>query len=207
MQGKNKDELKVKTVKDVIAEEMEKPINAAAEKNIESADENKKPAEDISKMENDIKALNEQIKRMQADFENYKNRLARDTEENRKYASEKLICQELELLDNLERAIKSADETKDIEAFKKGVELIYKKMKDIFEKEGLKEIKCVGAPYDPKFAEVMMCEDNPEAGDDMVTQELEKGYTLRDKVIRPAKVKVCKKLGQTEDREQKTEDR
>ena len=188
MQGKNKDEQRVKTVKDVIAEEMEKPLEK-----VESADDNKKPAEDVSNMENDIKTLNEQIKRMQADFENYKNRLARDAEENRKYASEKLICRQLELLDNLERAIKSADETKDIEAFKKGIELIYKKMRDIFEKEGLKEIKCVGEQYDPNLAEVMMCEDNPEAGDDTVTEELEKGYTLKDKVIRPAKVKVCKK--------------
>jgi len=66
-------------------------------------------------------------------------------------------------------------------------------MRDIFEKEGLKEIKCVGEQYDPNLAEVMMCEDNPEAGDDTVTEELEKGYTLKDKVIRPAKVKVCKK--------------
>lgn len=199
MQGKNKDEHKVKTVKDVIAEEMEKPVEIVKEENAETGDNNKKPAEDISKMENDMKALNEQIKRMQADFENYKNRLARDAEEHRKYASEKLICRQLELLDNLERAIKSADETKDIEAFKQGVELIYKKMKDIFEKEGLKEIKCVGEQYDPNFAEVMMCEDNPEAGDDTVTEELEKGYTLKDKVIRPAKVKVCKRLEKREE--------
>lgn len=193
MQSKNKDEHKVKTIKDVIAEEMEKPVETTAEKSVEPADNSKNPAEDMSNMENDMKALNEQMKRMQADFENYKNRLARDAEENRKYASEKLICNQLEILDNLERAIKSADETKDIVAFKKGVELIYKKMKDIFEKEGLKEIKCVGKQYDPNFAEVMMCEDNPEAGDDTVTEELEKGYTLKDKVIRPAKVKVCKK--------------
>lgn len=167
--------------------------NLESQKEKEMMQNKKNLDEDAARMEKDIKDLNEQIKRMQADFENYKSRLLRDAEESRKYAAEKIICQQLPLLDNLERAIKSADETKNMESFKQGIELIYKQMRDIFEKEGLKQIDCIGATFDPNIAEVLMCEDNPQAEDETITEEFEKGYQFKDKIIRPAKVKICKR--------------
>ncbi|MFH1454516.1 MAG: nucleotide exchange factor GrpE [Armatimonadota bacterium] len=149
--------------------------------------------EENAKLKEDLDAANEQIKRMQADFENYKKRLSEEADRSRKYASERIIIELLPLMDNLERAINNIEEGADISSLKKGIELIYKQMNDVLSREGLKCIKCEGESYDPNFAEVLMCEDNPDYDEDTVIEDLEKGYILGDKVIRPAKVKVCRR--------------
>ena len=113
-------------------------------------------------------------------------------EELRQFASEKVITKLLSGLDNLERAISASEETKDFDGLVKGVEMILGQLKNIMETEGVEPITSEGQ-YDPVYHHAVMVEDNPEYENDHIILELQKGYTMKGKVIRPSMVKVCKK--------------
>lgn len=130
-----------------------------------------------------------QLQRMQADFENYKKRSEKDLSEYIKYANENLILKLLDTYEDLRRALKSENP----ENLQEGVELIYKKLKDTLEGEGLQEICSEGEKFDPFKHEALMVEDHQDYEDGTVIEELGKGYTLDSKVIKYSKVKVCKK--------------
>lgn len=130
-----------------------------------------------------------QLLRIQADFDNYKKRSERELKDYIKYANENLILKIVEVYEDLERALKE-DESTDL---RDGVEMIFKKLKEILQEEGLKAIKCKGENFDPYKHEAIMVEDHDNYDDGVVIEELGKGYTLDSKVIKYAKVKVCKK--------------
>jgi molecular chaperone GrpE len=130
-----------------------------------------------------------QLQRMQADFENYKKRSEKDLSEYIRYANENLILKILDAYEDLGRALKSEKP----ENLQEGVELIYKKLKDTLEGEGLQEICAEGEKFDPYKHEALMVEDHQDFDDGTVIEELGKGYTLDSKVIKYSKVKVCKK--------------
>ncbi len=130
-----------------------------------------------------------QLQRMQADFENYKKRSEKDLSEYIRYANENLILKILDTYEDLGRALKSDTP----EHLQEGVELIYKKLKDTMEGEGLQEICAEGEKFDPFQHEALMVEDHQDYEDGTVIEELGKGYTLDSKVIKYSKVKVCKK--------------
>lgn len=130
-----------------------------------------------------------QIQRLQADFDNYKKRSEKDLKEYIRYANENLILKIIDAYEDLERALNS-EKSYDL---REGVEMIYKKLKDILEGEGLQEINCEGEKFDPFKHEALMIEDNENYENGMIIEELAKGYTLDSKVIKYSKVKVCKK--------------
>ncbi len=130
-----------------------------------------------------------QLQRMQADFENYKKRSEKDLGEYIRYANENLILKILDTYEDLGRALKS-EKSEDLQ---EGVELIYKKLKDTLEGEGLQEICAEGEKFDPFKHEALMVEDHQDYENGTVIEELGKGYTLDSKVIKYSKVKVCKK--------------
>ncbi len=152
--------------------------------------------EDLSQELEQVRAELEDTKdkflRSLADFDNYRKRVAREREELTRCANEELIKRLLEVVDNIERALEAARKTQDFEGFKKGIELIYEHLKEILSKEGLCPIECLGKGFDPNFHEaVMMLEkDGVESG--KVVEEVQKGYTLNGRVIRPSKVIVSK---------------
>ena len=113
-------------------------------------------------------------------------------EELRKFASEKIVTKLLDGLDNLERAIAASESTKDFDGLVKGVDMILGQLKGIMETEGVEAIVAEGK-YDPVYHHAVMVEDNPEFEDDHIILELQKGYTMKGKVIRPTMVKVCKR--------------
>ena len=96
-------------------------------------------------------------------------------------------------LDNLERAISAAKETNDFDGLVQGVEMILRNIQDVMKSEGVEEIEALGKEFDPMFHHAVMQEDSPEFQDNEVMLELQKGYKMKDKVIRPSMVKVCKK--------------
>lgn len=151
------------------------------------------PEEKLQQKEAEIKNLNEQIKRMQADFENWKKVHQKRTEDIQNYAAEPLICNLLPLIDNLERAYEISQKTQDFKSLAEGVGLVLRQMKDILSKEGLSNIKCEGEAFDPNLHEAMLTEETTECPEDHIVEELQRGYTLKDKVIRPSLVKVAKK--------------
>lgn len=148
--------------------------------------------EEIAKLKAELDDWKQSYMRKQADFQNFTKRKEREMEELRKFASEKIITKLLDGLDNLERAITASSATKDFDGLVKGVDMILGQLKGIMESEGVEEIKAEGK-YDPVFHHAVMVEDNPEFEDDHIVLELQKGYTMKGKVIRPSMVKVCKR--------------
>jgi molecular chaperone GrpE len=110
-----------------------------------------------------------------------------------KYALERLIKDLLPVFDHLELAIQSAQESRDFDGFAEGVQLIYKQLKDILEKEGLKYECAVGEPFDPCKHEAMLHMESENHKPNVVMEEHKKGYFLNDRLIRPAMVTVAKK--------------
>lgn len=125
--------------------------------------------------------------RLMADFQNYKKRVEKEKKDLYSYANEKLVTEQLEVLDNFERALEQ--ETAD-ESFKKGMEMIFKQLTNVLEKSGLAEIAALGEDFDPNVHNAVMTEETEEYESGKVSGVMQKGYTLNGKVIRPSMVKV-----------------
>jgi molecular chaperone GrpE len=128
--------------------------------------------------------------RAQADFENFRRRTRKEMEEMQTYAPLSVIEQLLPVLDNFERAIAAGKTSDDREALQKGVEMVFKQMKQVLDQQGLVAIEAVGQPFDPHIHEAVMQVESEDHEPGYVVEELQKGYKLKDKVIRPAMVKV-----------------
>ncbi len=129
--------------------------------------------------------------RMAADFQNYKRRS--EEEKSRIYtnANEKFGSDLLEVLDNFERAIEQ-DEKNDANAqFVKGMEMVLKQLQDVLKKNGIEEIEALGKAFDPNFHHAVIMEASDEYDQGCVTEVMQKGYKLKDRVIRPSMVKVA----------------
>jgi molecular chaperone GrpE len=132
------------------------------------------------------------LKYLQADFENYQKRVKKEIEEAVRFEVEKLILKLLNVLDNLELALKIGRETNNKEALVKGVELTLNGLKEALKEEGLVGIEALGKPFDPNLHEAVEQIQTSNPPDNIVVEELRKGYILRGKVIRPSMVKVAK---------------
>ncbi len=133
------------------------------------------------------------LKYAQADVENIKKRYERQLEETRKYSTEALVMKILDVLDELELALKHGQGTENAEALTQGVRMTAKKLQKILREEGVSPIDALGKPFDPtKHVAVARIETN-DADDCMVIEEVRKGYVMREKVIRPSIVKVTAK--------------
>jgi molecular chaperone GrpE len=137
--------------------------------------------------------LRDQLLRKAAEFENYKRRTESEISNFLKYANEETMSDLLPVLDDFERVMGSWNKEHDVETFKKGVELIYEKFKKILEKKGLKEVESTGKPFDVNLHDALMQVENNELKPNTVTETVEKGYYLKDKILRHAKVLVSKK--------------
>lgn len=135
----------------------------------------------------------DRILRLQADFDNYKKRLEKERLEFIKFANGEIIVEILKILDDFERAVEAGKEKHDFDILYKGVEMIWKDLKDFLKKKGLTEIDAKGKPFNPHEHEAMMQEETSEYPEDHVIEELQKGYMLNGRVLRPSKVKVAKK--------------
>lgn len=175
------------------AESEEKPD---AEAKPEEAGEEKPEAEDeAAKAEADAKAAeeaeSERYMRLMAEFQNYKRRAAREKADTLQYANEKIVGDLLPVLDNFERALDT--EGGDLEAYAKGMQLIFDQLKKALENAGLSEIEAMDAEFDPNVHNAVMTDNIDEKDDGIITKVLQKGYKLRDKVVRPSMVAVNKK--------------
>lgn len=148
--------------------------------------------EQLERSEKEYKEIEDRLLRLAAEFDNYKKRTAKEFQLIIKNANEELISQLVETLDNFQRALESAENSSDFESFHKGVELIYQHFGGILTKEGLKEIKAVGEPFDPHLHEAVMQQESEEYPEGVIVDEISKGYVLNDKVIKHSKVIVSK---------------
>jgi molecular chaperone GrpE len=133
--------------------------------------------------------------RLQAEFDNARKRMQREQQEFVKYANEGVILELLSILDDLERSVEDR-ETKheDSEAFLKGIEMILSHLYEMLKKNNVRPIEAKGKIFDPNFHEALMQIESDEHPENTVTEELQKGYMLGDRVIRTTKAKVSKKI-------------
>ncbi len=140
----------------------------------------------------------ERMLRAQADLENYKKRMLREKAELFNYRHEELIKELLPILDNLERAIENAKNSQDCPALIEGIELTWKQFINCLEKFGVKSISSLGEKFDPGLQEAMSQIESRDHAPNTVIEELQKGYLLKDRLLRPSLVVVSRQPEGTE---------
>ncbi|MFD3269161.1 nucleotide exchange factor GrpE [Paenibacillus dendritiformis] len=134
--------------------------------------------------------LQQRLLRAQADFDNFRRRTVKEKEELAQYASSKLVTELLPVLDNFERALAAAQTGSEEQSFVKGVDMIFRQFTQVLEQEGVKAMNAVGEPFNPEFHQAIMQVESEEHEEGIVVEEVQKGYMLKDRVLRPAMVKV-----------------
>ncbi|MEI6608592.1 MAG: nucleotide exchange factor GrpE [Deltaproteobacteria bacterium] len=128
-----------------------------------------------------------------ADLENYKKRSIREKADIIKYGKEEIIKDILPFVDSLDRALDHADSS-DVQAFKEGIRLIQEQLLSCLKKHGVEKIDSIGLNFDPNFHEALMQVESEEHEENKVVNEVEKGYLLNGRLLRPSKVCICKKM-------------
>jgi len=146
--------------------------------------------DEIAKLKNDLKIANDQYLRTLAEMDNVRKRAAREREEYVKFAALPLIKKLLTVLDDSERALNMYKPGQEAEVLIKGVEMINTRIKEIVEQEGAVTIDAAGKPFDPQYHQPLAVEQDSEYTENTVIEELQKGYIMHGRVIRPSLVKV-----------------
>ena len=165
------------------------------EKKTEEPKEHKKEHKKDKKLEelqNEISTLKDKNMRIAAEMVNTLRRKDEETNRLLKYSNESLITELLPVIDNFERALNVDATSNDIESYQKGMTMIYNSLKNILEKFEVKEIEAIDKEFDPSYHQAVMQEEKEGTKENIVIEVLQKGYTYKDKVIRPAMVKVSK---------------
>ena len=148
--------------------------------------------EKLRSAEAEAKETYDRFLRVSAEFDNYKKRSKREMSDFRKYANEAFIREMLPVVDNLERAIASGSDSKDVDSLLEGIELTLKDILKIFERFAVEPIEAAGAPFDPAFHQAVMQEETGAQPENTVIKELQRGYTIHDRLLRPTMVVVSK---------------
>ena len=154
----------------------------------------------LESVEQEAKEAHDRFLRVSAEFENYKKRSAREMDEFRKFANESLIREMLTVVDNLERALNSSNNDNQANShIAEGVDMTLKEILKVFGKFNVKPIEALGKPFDPNFHQAAMREETNEHPENTVLNELEKGYMIHDRLLRPAMVVVSMPKVNTKD--------
>jgi molecular chaperone GrpE len=166
-----------------------KEVEITDEDSVEETNETKLE-ENVKQLEEEVVELKDKLLRKAAEFENYKRRTENDQINLLTFAAESFIQKLLPVIDDFERSLGHVDEAQDITAIKQGLKLIYDKLMKVFDEQGVKKIEAVGNPFDVDYHEALMQRPDDSVEPHTVLDEMEKGYTYKDKVIRHAKVVV-----------------
>jgi molecular chaperone GrpE len=157
----------------------------------------------LEELREECRRLEDRWLRSRAELENVRRRAARDYEEERRRAAERIILPVLEVKDNLEKALGS-EENRLAEAaeggepgareigFFRGIQLIHKQLSEILEREGVSPVETAGRPFDPQIHEAVMQVESKDHESDTIVEEFQRGYLLGDRLLRPARVSVAK---------------
>jgi len=152
--------------------------------------------EELKKREEELRAADEMAKRAVAEMENFKKRIAREREEESRYARASLVEALLPVLDNLEKAVEaSKEEGSDPNSLREGVEMVRRQLADILARNGLEKVTSLGKDFDPETMEAVHMIESEQHDDGVVTAEFSPGYRFKDRLIRHAKVQVSKNSG------------
>ena len=186
------DEAEAAEEEDVAEEAADDVREETAEGSREGTEEAENGADDpvkrAEKLEADLAEKDAQMLRLRADFDNFRRRSAKEREELAAVVTQGILTDMLPLLDNFERALLA--EGSDLDSFRAGVSMIYKQMQEALAKNGLEVIDTKDKKFDPNFHQAVMRVQDPEKEDDTIEQELQKGYMVKGRVIRPSMVQV-----------------
>ena len=169
------------------------------------AEKQKKQTVDIEQLLNAEKKRSEEyltrLKYLQADFENLKRRSDRQIEDAKNYCTERLVIQLLEVQDELEMALKNAQSTGSAQTLIEGVQMTLKKLTKVLEQEGVSPIECeAGKVFNPSCHNAVAVTERDDVEACIVTEEVRKGYIMKDKVVRPSIVKVAVKASKSQEK-------
>jgi molecular chaperone GrpE len=156
----------------------------------EDSEELKTAHERIAELEAKLAEAENRYLRLQADFDNSRRRAKLDQEAAEKYRAQKLITELLPALDNFERALNMETDNEQAKTLQQGMEMVYRSLAEAIKKEGAEAIEAVGKEFDPHLHQAVMQVEDENFASNTVVEEFQKGYLLKDRVIRPAMVKV-----------------
>ncbi|MBU8916508.1 nucleotide exchange factor GrpE [Bacillus sp. FJAT-29953] len=162
------------------AETAEQPVHAEAEAQLQ----------EMQILKDKLEAAENRYLRLQADFDNFKRRTRLDQEAGEKYRAQKLVTDLLPVLDNFGRALQIEADNEQTKSVLQGMDMVYRSLIDALKKEGVEPIEAVGKEFDPHQHHAVMQGDDANFGSNVVIEEFQKGYLLKDRVIRPSMVKV-----------------
>ena len=161
----------------------EEAVTEATEGDSESVSE-----AEVDGLQSELEDLRDRSMRTLADFENYRKRVERERAEERKYAGFEVVREVLPIVDNLERALRSEGSVDDLKA---GVEMVARQLQDALRTFGVERVAATGEPFDPRLHQAVAREEQPDLESPTVSEELLSGYTMHERLIRPATVKVA----------------
>ncbi|AXV42257.1 nucleotide exchange factor GrpE [Staphylococcus warneri] len=154
-------------------------------------DENVDPKDqEIERLQQLANDNEEKYLRLYAEFENYKRRIQNENKINKTYQAQGVLTDILPTIDNIERALQIEGDDDSFKSLQKGVQMVHESLLRALKDNGLEEIESEGQAFDPNVHQAVVQDDNPEYESGVITQELQKGYKLKDRVLRPSMVKV-----------------
>ncbi|KHF31248.1 MULTISPECIES: nucleotide exchange factor GrpE [Anoxybacillus] len=180
----------VEQLEDVQDEQAQEEQAQSEETQQEEQDELALAYEKIAQLEAKLAETENRLLRLHADFDNYRRRVRLDMEAAEKYRAQSLVSDLLPILDNFERALQVQVEDEKAKSLLQGMEMVYRSLVEALKKEGVEVIESVGKPFDPHVHQAVMQVDDQNYEPNTVVEEFQKGYKLKDRVIRPAMVKV-----------------
>ncbi len=183
--GEEEENIQLEQEKSVISEEDKGKVDLLLKNEIEDLmvqlDEKQKKCDEYLNM----------LQRSAAEFDNYKKRTAKEKESFYSEISCEIVSAFLPVVDNFKRALDAADKGDDEKGLKEGIELVFKQLEEVLKNLGVEEINCVDAKFDPQLHNAVMHIEDEGQDENVVVEEFQKGYILKEKVIRHSMVKVC----------------
>ncbi|MBA9025492.1 MULTISPECIES: nucleotide exchange factor GrpE [Bacillaceae] len=186
---KNEQPVNEETVEAIFAEE-DVQVEQANEEAVTPMDELQTATAKIEELEAKLEEMDNKYLRLQADFDNSRRRAKLDMEAALKYRAQSLAGDLIQSLDNFERAMKIESDNEETKSVIAGMDMIYKGIVEALKKEGVEAIEAVGKEFDPHMHQAVMQVQDDSVESNIVVEEFQKGYKLKDRVIRPSMVKV-----------------
>lgn len=186
---KNEDTSTVENVEDTTSDSDNSSNDSSNEESSEETAVDPKD-EEIQQLQLKANENEEKYLRLYAEFENYKRRIQKENETNKTYQSQRVLTDILPTIDNIERALQIEGDDESFKSLQKGVQMVHESLLRALKDNGLEEIESEGQVFDPNFHQAVVQDDNPDFKSGDITQELQKGYKLKDRVLRPSMVKV-----------------
>ena len=174
------------------SENLDEEISEETAQTSDNKDEKKAESNsELEELQQKYDTLNQQYLRLAADFDNYRKRQAQEREDLLKFGTENALKKMIEVLDNFERGKKALENVEDCAKVKESFDLVHKQVFDALSKLGLEVIETEGKEFDPNFHDAVMQTPTSEHAENIIINELQKGYKMGDKVLRPALVNVA----------------